>query len=122
MGTAGPPAPSRDPPGTFSFGVFGDAPYYGWEELQYPIVLKSIDRHDLISPIHVGDIFWRPCSDAMYEKTKAQFNALRHPVIYTPGDNEWFDCGRAEVGSWHDRRPYANGGVSPKQHSPATTS
>jgi hypothetical protein len=28
----------------------------------------------------------------MYWRTRDQFNGLRHPVIYTPGDNEWFDC------------------------------
>jgi hypothetical protein len=42
--------------------------------------------------VHVGDIFWRPCTDAYYQRSLGWFNGLRHPVIYTPGDNEWFDC------------------------------
>jgi hypothetical protein len=25
-------------------------------------------------------------------KLLVQFNALPHPLIYTPGDNEWTDC------------------------------
>src|SRR6266542_2416624 len=28
----------------------------------------------------------------MYQTTLDGFNALRHPVIYIPGDNEWTDC------------------------------
>ena len=85
-----PPAPN--PPGTFSFGVFGDAPYYAWEDLQYRLVLQDLDAHDLAWVVQLGDIFWRPCTDAQYQRSLAWFNGLRHPVIYTPGDNEWTDC------------------------------
>lgn len=94
------PAPTANPAGSFSFGVLGDAPYYLWEEWQYDNVLDALDAHDLSAVIHVGDIFWRPCSDAMYRRTLEQFNALRHPVIYTPGDNEWTDCWEAGSGAF----------------------
>jgi hypothetical protein len=57
-------------------------------------------RHDLTTVISVGDIFWRPCTDAMYQRARDQFNGLRHPVIYTPGDNEWFDCWEAGSGGY----------------------
>jgi len=90
--TRGPEAPTPNPPGTFSFAVMGDAPYYEWEVPQYRLVLKSIDANDLSWVIDVGDIFWRPCTDEMYKRTLDGFNALRHPVIYIPGDNEWTDC------------------------------
>ena len=63
-----------------------------WEELRFRLVLRELDAHDLNSVISIGDIFWRPCSDEMYRRTRDQFNGLRHPVVYTPGDNEWFDC------------------------------
>ncbi|MEK6304432.1 MAG: hypothetical protein AABO41_27395 [Acidobacteriota bacterium] len=90
--TRGPEAPTPNPPGTFSFAVLGDAPYYAWEELQYSLVLQSLEAHDLSWVLDVGDIFWRPCSDQRYQRTLSEFNGLRHPVIYTPGDNEWTDC------------------------------
>ena len=90
--TRGPEAPTPNPPGAFSFAVMGDAPYYEWEVLQYRLVLKSLDANDLSWVIDVGDIFWHPCTDAMYRRTLDGLNALRHPVIYTPGDNEWVDC------------------------------
>src|SRR5688572_27251816 len=88
------------PPGTFSFAVLGDAPYYVWEEMQYRFVLRSMDASDLRFVLHVGDIFWRPCSDARYAKTRDQFNRLRHPVIFTPGDNEWADCWEPQSGGF----------------------
>ena len=90
--TSGPPAPLRTPPGSFSFGALGDAPYYAWEELRFRTVLKDLDQHDLGAVIHIGDIFWRPCTDDHYRRALARFESLRHPVAYTPGDNEWTDC------------------------------
>ena len=56
--TRGPETPTPNPPGTFSFAVLGDAPYDGWEEIQYHFVLDSLNSHDLSWVIHVGDIFW----------------------------------------------------------------
>ena len=91
--TRGPaPMTAADPPDAFSFAVLGDAPYYLWEELQFRIVRQDLDAHELSWVLHVGDIFWRPCSDAMYRRHLDWFDGLRHPVIYTPGDNEWADC------------------------------
>jgi Calcineurin-like phosphoesterase len=90
--TSGPPPPTPNPPGTFSFAALGDAPYYVWEDIQYRLVLQDIDAHDLRWVLHVGDIFWHPCTDKHYKRSLGWFNHLRHPVIYTPGDNEWADC------------------------------
>ena len=93
-----PPTPNR--PGTFSFGVMGDAPYDALEEARFRLVLKDLDAHDLSTVVSVGDIFWRPCTDEMYQRARDRFNALRHPVVYTPGDNEWFDCWEAGSGGY----------------------
>ena len=98
--TRGPEEPVPNPPGTFTFAVLGDAPYYSHEELQFRLVLHSLDQNDLSFVIHVGDIFWRPCTDEHYRKALDRFNGLRHPVIYTPGDNEWTDCWEQGSGSF----------------------
>ncbi len=90
--TRGLDPPTPNPRDGFSFAVMGDAPYDWLEELRFRLVLEDLDAHDLTSVISIGDIFWRPCSDEMYRRTREQFNGLRHPVVYTPGDNEWFDC------------------------------
>src|SRR5687767_6904942 len=91
VATRGIPVPTPNPPGTFSFAVLGDAPYNALhgEGLQYRLVLRELDAHNLSLVLHVGDIFWWPCSDERYRRALDEFNALRHPVIYTPGDNEW---------------------------------
>jgi len=98
--TRGPEPPTPNPPGTFSFAVLGDAPYYVWEDLKFSLVLQSLDANYLSWVIHVGDIFLHPCTDDLYQKTLHRFNNLRHPVIYTPGDNEWFDCWEPGSGSF----------------------
>jgi hypothetical protein len=98
--TKGPAPPTPNPAGTFSFAVLGDAPYYAWEEIQYKLVLRELDANDLRTVIHIGDIFWRPCSDAHYRETLAGFQRLRHPVVYTPGDNEWTDCWEEQSGGY----------------------
>ena len=33
-----------------------------------------------------------PCTDEMNEWVLGRFQAIRHPVILTPGDNDWVDC------------------------------
>lgn len=96
----GPDTPASNPPGTFAFAVLGDAPYYAWEELQYRLVREDLSAHDLSWVAHVGDIFWRPCSDEMYRRHRHWFDALPHPVIYTPGDNEWTDCWEPSTGGY----------------------
>ena len=53
--------------------------------------------------IHVGDIFWRPCSDDRYARSLRWFNGLKHPLIYVPGDNEWADCWTAQEGGFNPR-------------------
>jgi hypothetical protein len=78
--------------GGFAFAVLGDAPYNPLETLQYTRVLADLDAHELAFVIHVGDILASDCSDERYRKSLDWFNGLRHPVIYSPGDNEWTDC------------------------------
>jgi hypothetical protein len=101
--TRGAPAPTPNPPGAFAFGALGDAPYYPWEDLRYPLMLQDLDGNDLAFSIHVGDIFWRPCSDDRYERSLRWFNGLKHPLVYIPGDNEWADCWTEQEGGFNPR-------------------
>ncbi len=105
--TRGPAPPKPNPPGTWSFAVLGDAPYYPREEMQYPLVLREIRSNDLAFVIHVGDIWWRPCTDAHYRQTLGWFEAMGHPVIYTPGDNETFDCWEPGSGGYAPQERWA---------------
>ena len=107
VANTGIPSPTPNARGTFSFAVLGDAPYYDWESLQYRLVLRDLNAHDLSLVLHIGDIFWRPCSDANYRHTLDRFNSLHHPVIYTPGDNEWTDCWTEATGRFQPRERLA---------------
>jgi hypothetical protein len=101
--TSGPPPPTPNPPGTFAFGALGDAPYEPWEDWRFPLVLQDMDGNDLAFSIHVGDIFWYPCSNERYERSLRWFNGLRRPLIYVPGDNEWADCWTRQEGGFNPR-------------------
>ena len=88
------------PPNTFAFGVFGDGPYHPWEQGRFTRVLRDASDADLAWFLHVGDMLWYPCSDERFEELRAQLNSVAHPVIYTPGDNEWTDCHEARPGRY----------------------
>jgi hypothetical protein len=107
VATRGPAPPSANAPGTWAFAALGDAPYYPWEELQYRIVRQDLDASDLALVIHVGDIFWRPCTDDHYRQVLGWFDGLRHPVVYTPGDNETFDCWEEGAGGFAPQDRFA---------------
>jgi hypothetical protein len=78
----------------FTFAIVGDAPYKAREEPPFERMMERIDREDVAFTIHVGDIGAGrgACSDAGYEKHFRRLDRSRHPLIYTPGDNEWVDC------------------------------
>jgi len=87
-------------PDAFAFGVMGDIPYTEDEERVFPELLKRTDAEALAFVIHVGD-FKRErdeCSDSVYAQRKAQFDSSAHPLIFTPGDNDWTDCRRPKIG------------------------
>ena len=87
-------------PGTIAFGVFGDGPYYPWEDARYRRLLAAVDQSHPAWLIHVGDLFWRPCSDAMMATRRHEFEAMTTPVVFVPGDNEWTDCHRQQAGEF----------------------
>ena len=80
----------------FSFAVIGDTPYYSGEEWMYAEMLKDLDREDLAFVVHIGDFKSgsSPCSDELFAQRLRQFQSVRHPFIFVPGDNEWTDCHR----------------------------
>ena len=88
-------------PSTFSFGVIGDLQYSAYEEKVFPDLLEALDREPLAFVVHLGDFKSggdAPCADALYAKRFQELNASKHPLVYTPGDNDWVDCRRASNG------------------------
>src|SRR5690606_18489532 len=79
--------------------VFGDMPYVepdtpSRDSLlgRYAAVLDTIAAESASFVVHIGDITALTCSDSLFLERRREFDALPHPVIFTPGDNEWLDC------------------------------
>lgn len=98
------PAGSTDE--AFWFGFIGDTPYNPLEEDRLAKVVDALNAQALRFVLHVGDFksSSEACSDALFAHRFAQLERLAHPLVYTPGDNEWTDC--------HGEQPDAIGGRS----------
>ena len=81
-------------PDAFSFAVMGDVPYGDEEEARFREMLDALGAEPLAFVTHLGDFRGgpEPCSDALFRRRHAQFEASAHPFVFTPGDNEWSDC------------------------------
>lgn len=90
----------------FRFGFIGDTPYNRLDQIGLQRVMAGLDDSDLEFVLHVGDIKSRgeQCSNSLLLDRLEMLDRSRHPLVYTPGDNEWTDCG------WVDPDdPYARG-------------
>jgi hypothetical protein len=98
-------APSLAQDRPFQFGLIGDMPYTKIAEQEYQRVLAALNAAELAFVIHVGDFqadprgYYQnpsrgslPCNDENYQAIYDSFQSVRHPVILTPGDNDWTDC------------------------------
>ncbi len=86
-------------PVRFRLALIGDLGYSETNfavphERQYANVLAEINAQDLAFVIHDGDLGAGGdlCSDAGLRTRLRQLQTSAHPLIYTPGDNEWTDC------------------------------
>lgn len=84
---------------TFSFVALGDTAYN--PAVDYPVYEALIARINKARPafsIHVGDTWGAlPCTEDQHRSILGWFAKYDHPVVYTPGDNEWADCRKADV-------------------------
>ncbi len=99
MGIAGSVAGTAGAATTYSFAVIGDTPYGSAQLSLFPKRIAQINADANVRMVgHLGDIGAGICSDAYYQKIKANFDKFVDPLVYTPGDNEWADCHRASIG------------------------
>jgi hypothetical protein len=88
----------------YTFAVIGDIPY-GPEQLAgFPRVVDQINADPAVRLVnHLGDIKngSTVCSDAYFARIRADFDRFTDPLLYTPGDNEWTDCHRANNGGYN---------------------
>ena len=89
-----PPPPPPPPDGAFSFGLIGDTGYTSGGVTRFLNTRGEMNSAGLTFTAHVGDIKLGgdPCTDNVYTDNRDRFDGFGHPLIYTPGDNEWRDC------------------------------
>lgn len=82
-------------PETYTIGLFGDMPYNTLGRSQYPNLLDDINSSNVAFSIFDGDLKAGgdgPCSNDLYTTAIANFNTLKRPLVWVPGDNDWTDC------------------------------
>jgi hypothetical protein len=80
---------------SYTIGLFGDMPYNDLGRAQYPNLLANINRSHVAFSVFDGDLKAGgdgPCSDSLYTTAVANFNLLKQPLVFVPGDNDWTDC------------------------------
>lgn len=85
---------------SFAFVVLGDTPYTDDEEARFNRLIDEINQDDLAWVIHIGDIGRYSCSDSLFLARFQLYQQIQHPLVYTPGDNEWTDCHQAMRGGF----------------------
>jgi len=88
----------------FAFIAIGDVPYHpgSARDALYRRLIDTVNaaRPDFI--IHVGDFKSGSslCTDERFATERDRMNSFDGAVIYTPGDNDWTDCHRANNGGY----------------------
>jgi hypothetical protein len=87
----------------YTLAVVGDMPYGDAKIAAFPGFIDVINgdpKVDLVA--HLGDIKSGSslCADSYFDDIRTQFDRLKDPLVYTPGDNEWTDCHRANNGNY----------------------
>jgi hypothetical protein len=109
LGLAARPAAAQAPD-PFSFVAFGDMPYCSpvapqdcpAEEGRVARLMLDINRARPAFSIFVGDALGGSeiCSDDKLLRGLNWMTIADHPLVYTPGDNEWTDCWRDGSGRY----------------------
>jgi len=82
-------------PERITFAVIGDLGYAPQEESGVDNVFADLNRDASLAFVaHVGDLSAPrySCTDELRVRRLGQFQASAHPVVFTPGDNDWTDC------------------------------
>ena len=89
----------------YAIGLWGDLPYSTVQEVVgVPNLIADMNSQKLAFTVHDGDLKQgsnSPCDEALYSRSLKYFNSLESPATFTPGDNDWTDCDRANNGGYH---------------------
>jgi hypothetical protein len=92
------------PARALDFVALGDMPYGDSPAIEatYHRLIARINATRPAFSVHVGDFKsgGTECSDAAFVRQRDNFGRFDHPLVYTPGDNEWTDCHRRSNGAY----------------------
>ena len=84
------------PSKSFDFALIGDYPYTPRDQASMPFLMDALRDEDSIEfIIHLGDIHSpveTECSEASFRERRRVLLGTGHPLVLTPGDNDWADC------------------------------
>lgn len=89
----------------YEFALLGDNPYPPENVPKFEALISEVNlATELEWVIHVGDILGPSsvgCSDEVLTGRFDLYQRFQHPFVFTPGDNDWFDC-RSEAAGGFD--------------------
>ncbi|MDZ4373240.1 MAG: hypothetical protein U1C74_17705 [Phenylobacterium sp.] len=99
---------------SFHFVALGDTAYtLPRDQPVYDGLIARINEAKPAFSIHVGDTWGAmPCDADSHKYALGQFAKFDHPLVYTPGDNEWTDCRKPEIIDAYHR--YVAGKATPQ--------
>src|SRR5262245_4569972 len=88
----------------FAFALIGDMPYGNPREAEFAALTAEVNRdNDVDFVVHVGDIKAgsERCDNDLIIRRFGLYQTFQRAFVYTPGDNEWTDCHRANNGAYN---------------------
>jgi hypothetical protein len=94
----------QTPDVTYEFALLGDNPYHPEDLPRFEALIDDVNaRPNLQWVLHVGDIQGgQGCSDDLLRSRFELYQSFNFPFVYSPGDNDWFDCVREREGGWDE--------------------
>jgi hypothetical protein len=82
--------------------IIGDTPYGAAQIMDFPQLITDINSASPAEIVHLGDIKngSSRCDTPYFQFVLDTVSGSKRPFIYTPGDNEWTDCHRANNGAY----------------------
>ncbi len=99
---------------SYAIGLWGDLAYSDIQAtVGVPNLIADMNAQKLAFTVHDGDLKAgsgsttsttpSQCTDELYFLWQDNFNDLKAPAMFTPGDNDWTDCDRPANGGYSSR-------------------
>jgi hypothetical protein len=95
-----PVSPSQAP---LQLAIIGDSPYGADQIPDFPNLVAHVNADEKVrAVVHLGDIKngSSRCDTSYFQTIAGYFAGFADPLLFTPGDNEWTDCHRANNGAY----------------------